>query len=174
MRLILAFPISPDPLKEHGVVLIDELGIHLHPKWQHNVATVLRETFPNLQFFVATHSPLIAAGAGEDALTLKFNFENGQSTVEKVRNVAAMNVDRILQSEAFGLVSPYSPGTQRKIDRFDSLNRKAKRRTPAEENEIRTLFDFMEEARPIGGRPAPDSLEAKIDALLEAKFNGQR
>lgn len=60
-RLIQAFPESSDPLREYGVVLIDELDIHLHPMWQRQVAQVLRETFPNLQFFVATHSPLVAS-----------------------------------------------------------------------------------------------------------------
>jgi predicted ATPase len=84
-RLILAFPESTGPLNESGVVLIDELDIHLHPTWQRQVAGVLRETFPNLQFFVATHSPLVAAGAGEDALTLKFNFENGRSVGRSAR-----------------------------------------------------------------------------------------
>lgn len=172
-RLILAFPKSSDPLREHGVVLIDELDIHLHPKWQHQVVGALRETFPNLQFFAATHSPLIAAGAGEDALTLKFNFEKGHSHVEKVKNISAMNVDRILQSEAFGLASPYSPETQKKIDRYDFLTKKPRRRTSDENDELQGLFDFMKEARPIGGPPTPDSLDAKIDAFLEKKLNDQ-
>ena len=73
-RLILAFPDSSDPLRECGVVLIDELDIHLHPKWQRQVGKVLRQTFPKQQFLVATHSPLVAAGAGEDALTLSSIF----------------------------------------------------------------------------------------------------
>ena len=169
-RLILAFPDSSDPLLENGVVLIDELDIHLHPKWQRMVPGVLRETFPRLQFFVATHSPLVAAGAGDDALTLRFNFQDGQSTVEKVENIAAMNVDRILESEAFGLLSAYSPQTEKKVRRYDELTRKGRRRTKQEENEYRPLLKFMEEARPIGGTPDPESLEGRIDQLLEEKL----
>jgi predicted ATP-binding protein involved in virulence len=42
-----------------GVVVIDELDMHLHPAWQRRVVMVLRETFPCVQFFAATHSPLI-------------------------------------------------------------------------------------------------------------------
>ena len=120
-RLIQAFPKSKDPLKEEGVVLIDELDIHLHPIWQRDIALRLREQFPNMQFIVATHSPLIAAGAGSKALTLKFSMENGKATVEVAPDISAMNVDRMLQSQAFGLVSPYSPQTQMKIDRYDEL-----------------------------------------------------
>jgi predicted ATP-binding protein involved in virulence len=42
-----------------GVVLIDELDVHLHPKWQRRVATDLKETFPGIQFVCTTHSPQV-------------------------------------------------------------------------------------------------------------------
>jgi len=51
-RLLLAFPDSEAPLEEEGVVLIDELDIHLHPIWQHEIAVRLQTQFPKLQFFV--------------------------------------------------------------------------------------------------------------------------
>lgn len=168
-RLIQAFPHSKDALKECGVVLIDELDIHLHPKWQREVALVLRETFPNLQFFVATHSPLIAAGSGEDALTLKFESVEGQVEVRKVENVSAMSVDRVLRSNAFNLLSPFSPNTQRKLDRYDDLSRRRSRRelTGPEQNEHQLLLDFVKSTRPIGGQPLPGSLDARVEAYLE-------
>ena len=55
-------------MKEHvaesgGVVLIDELDMHLHPKWQWKVINALRGTFPNVQFIAATHSPILFASA---------------------------------------------------------------------------------------------------------------
>ena len=46
-----------------GLVLIDELDVHLHPRWQWNVIAVLRHTFPNVQFIATTHSPIIIASA---------------------------------------------------------------------------------------------------------------
>jgi len=42
-----------------GIVLIDEIDLHLHPRWQRRVVDNLRETFPNLQFIATTHSPFI-------------------------------------------------------------------------------------------------------------------
>ncbi|SIO58944.1 AAA family ATPase [Paraburkholderia phenazinium] len=42
-----------------GVVVIDELDMHLHPAWQRRIVGVLRKAFPRVQFFAATHSPLI-------------------------------------------------------------------------------------------------------------------
>jgi hypothetical protein len=165
-RMFLAFPDSEEPLKEEGVVLIDELDIHLHPAWQRTIAGLLREQFPEIQFFVATHSPFIAAGAGEDALTLRFDFEDGRACVKRVESISAKNVDRILTSDAFNLDSAYSPATQVKIDRYDTLSRKGSRRSRAEDSEFQGLLDFMSEARPLGGAPEPDSLEAKIDQFL--------
>lgn len=44
-----------------GIVLIDELDMHLHPKWQWNVINALKKTFPNVQFIAATHSPILVA-----------------------------------------------------------------------------------------------------------------
>jgi len=46
-------------LQSPGVVLIDELDLHLHPKWQRTVVSKLKETFPNIQFITTSHSPFI-------------------------------------------------------------------------------------------------------------------
>lgn len=164
-RLFQAFPRSSNPLHEEGVALIDELDIHLHPRWQRHIAGWLRAQFPKLQFFVATHSPLIAAGAGEDALTLRLTLEAGVTRLEWIAPPAALSVDSVLQSKAFELVSPYSPQTQERIDRYDELARKP-RRTAAEEREFQALRSFMQEARPFGGLPAPGSLEGRMEAYI--------
>jgi predicted ATP-binding protein involved in virulence len=47
------------PQQVEGVVLIDEVDLHLHPRWQRNVLHGLREAFPKLQFIVSTHSPQV-------------------------------------------------------------------------------------------------------------------
>jgi len=58
-RLALANPLFPNPLDGAGVVLIDEMELHLHPKWQREVCEKLRTTFPNIQFIATTHSPFV-------------------------------------------------------------------------------------------------------------------
>lgn len=58
-RLALANPDLDDPLAGHGVVLLDELELHLHPRWQREVVEKLRTSFPNIQFIATTHSPFI-------------------------------------------------------------------------------------------------------------------
>jgi predicted ATP-binding protein involved in virulence len=59
MRLCLANPHKEKPLEGQGIVLIDEIDLHLHPRWQRKVIPKLREIFPNVQFVVTTHSALV-------------------------------------------------------------------------------------------------------------------
>lgn len=62
-RLAIANPGSADPLCSPGIVLIDEVELHLHPRWQRRVVDSLRAAFPNCQFILATHSPQVASAA---------------------------------------------------------------------------------------------------------------
>jgi len=57
-RLAIANPATA-PLQGRGIVLIDEIELHLHPRWQREVLPSLRETFPYIQFIVTTHSPQV-------------------------------------------------------------------------------------------------------------------
>ncbi|WP_373270792.1 AAA family ATPase [Nostoc sp. T09] len=58
-RLAIANPGLSEPLQGSGVVLIDEIELHLHPKWQREIIPALTRTFPNCQFIVTTHSPQV-------------------------------------------------------------------------------------------------------------------
>lgn len=59
-RLALANPLSNDPLKEgYGIVLIDEIDLHLHPRWQRVVIPKLQKIFPKIQWVITTHSPFV-------------------------------------------------------------------------------------------------------------------
>lgn len=80
-RLSLANPESLNPLEEEAVILIDELDLHLHPKWQKEIVEDLKRTFPNCQFIVSTHSPFIiqSLDAGElfDIQAMHYAEEKG-------------------------------------------------------------------------------------------------
>lgn len=59
-RLAIANPDTDrNPLHGSGVVLIDEIELHLHPKWQRAIIPNLAKTFPNCQFIITTHSPQV-------------------------------------------------------------------------------------------------------------------
>lgn len=68
-----------------GVVLIDEIDQHLHPKWQRVVIRKLRTIFPQVQFIMTTHSPTIIQGAGDDAIIYRVyrDSEDGNTRISE-------------------------------------------------------------------------------------------
>lgn len=62
-RIIMLNPLLSNPLAGQGIVLIDEIELHLHPKWQQEVIPNLRSVFPNIQFIISTHSPIVLSTA---------------------------------------------------------------------------------------------------------------
>ena len=80
-RLSMANPDSQNPLEEDAVILIDELDLHLHPKWQKEIVDDLKRTFPNCQFIVSTHSPFVIQSLNAEELfdikTMQYAGEEG-------------------------------------------------------------------------------------------------
>lgn len=58
-RMFERYSQSANPLEESAIVLVDEIDLHLHPKWQRDIIAFLSKAFPNTQFIVTTHSPLV-------------------------------------------------------------------------------------------------------------------
>ena len=102
-------PDSPDPLAEPAVVLVDEIDLHMHPRWQRQLIGHLTERFPKTQFIVTAHSPLVVqAAAGANIVLLRREgdhvvIDNDPEVLENWR------VDQILTSELFGLESARPP-----------------------------------------------------------------
>lgn len=87
-RLALLNPGQLDFSLSTGVVLIDELDMHLHPKWQWNVLGALEETFPNIQFIIATHSPIIISSCKNGQLIML----DSEQTISYVGNAYAYSI----------------------------------------------------------------------------------
>ncbi len=83
--------------KTKGVVLIDEIDMHLHPKWQRTVIQSLKETFPNIQFIITTHSPFIVQSlSADEIINLDGNIcEENPSGLTIDQNISFMGVDNI-------------------------------------------------------------------------------
>lgn len=96
-----------------GVVMIDEIDAHLHPEWQREIGFWLKGHFPNIQFLVTTHSPIICQAADENGLFVL--PEPGSSTSpralspDEYNKVIASRPDTILLTAAFGLQNTRSP-----------------------------------------------------------------
>ncbi|MFW9259133.1 AAA family ATPase [Nostoc sp. CALU 546] len=76
-RLAIANPGLPDPLQGSGVVLIDEIELHLHPKWQREIIPALTRTFPNCQFIVTTHSPQVLSQVKPEGIYILEKTDEG-------------------------------------------------------------------------------------------------
>ncbi|GAP36536.1 AAA family ATPase [Piscinibacter sakaiensis] len=100
-------------VKRSGVVLIDEIDAHLHPEWQREIGFWLKRHFPNIQFIVTTHSPIICQAADPNGLFVL--PEPGSAdrphplSDEEYRKVIASRPDTILLTSAFGLQNTRSP-----------------------------------------------------------------
>ena len=82
-RMALANPGKDvNPLEGSGVVLIDELDLHMHTSWQRKVLNVLRDTFPNIQFIITTHSPQIL-GEMDDSVNLLYLYNEDNEILFK-------------------------------------------------------------------------------------------
>ncbi|MEW6038610.1 MAG: AAA family ATPase [Pseudomonadota bacterium] len=100
-------------IKRSGVVLIDEVDAHLHPEWQREIGFWLKRHFPNIQFLVTTHSPIICQAADENGLFVLpepgSDAKPRALTEEEYNKVISSRPDTILLTPAFGLQNTRSP-----------------------------------------------------------------
>lgn len=103
-----------------GVVLIDEVELHLHVSWQKRIGFWLKRHFPNIQFIVTTHSPFVCQAADlRGLIRLPAPGENRQ--VEHVsedlyNTVVNGSADDAVLTELFGLETPYSAESEKLRD----------------------------------------------------------
>jgi predicted ATP-binding protein involved in virulence len=136
-RLFRFYPDSADPLSEPAVVLIDELDLHLHPRWQRIIVGILTALFPQTQFIATAHSPLIVQAAASANLAVIQRERNHVVIENDPEVVRGWRVDQILGSDLFG-VPPRDEPTERLIRRRDALIDKLNR-SKTEEAELKRL-----------------------------------
>ncbi len=98
-----------------GVVLIDEVDLHLHPGWQHHILSDLREIFPKIQFIVTTHAPAVISSTKSENLLLLSDYDIENTSFESFGN----DVNSIL-TDIMG-VSERNPEIAAQFDEFYRL-----------------------------------------------------
>lgn len=96
-RLTLANPDKEDPLSGEGIVLIDEIELHMHPSWQRKVLSVLRNTFPNIQFIITTHSPIVLSEADENYNLFFVDNKDGKFMFQKNQQLNGYDANTVLE-----------------------------------------------------------------------------
>lgn len=94
--------------ENHGVVLIDEVDLHLHPEWQQTVLPTLSKALPNVQFIVTTHSPLVVGSLEASNLFVLDVTAQGTLVTRRPEKVHGASAEQILLSPYFGLESTRS------------------------------------------------------------------
>ena len=157
-----------------GVVLIDEIDQHLHPEWQKRIVRLLRDGFPNVQFIVSTHAPLVAIGAAElkedDCQLALCEMINTEVRIRSaISPPRASRADQVLTSYLFGLRSTSSGTLKSAIDNFADLKRK-KTLSAKDKQDLKYLRTYLNES--LGPESSTEgivrhALDTVLDDLLK-------
>ena len=97
-----------DQIREiEGVLLIDEIENHLHPKWQKKIIEIIQKYFPKLQLIVTTHSPFVISSVDNPKIYVCESYDDHSQVRDLSYNYANLPVDEVLRSDVFG-VDPFS------------------------------------------------------------------
>lgn len=140
----------------NGVVLIDELDLHLHPRWQRSIVAKLMELFPKVQFFATTHSPVIIQEV-EPSMVTMLRWQDGKVVAEKPDQTVGLDLAGVMSHVMNGAEAhPHKVAT--KIATIESLISIGKF------DEARKEIDALQQ---ISHGPTPESvgLEAELDSI---------
>ncbi len=145
-----------DPLSGAAVCLVDEIDLHLHPRWQRDLITRLTTLFPRTQFIATAHSPLIVQAAPDANLVVLKRRDDGVVIDNAPRSVRKWRIDQILTSELFEVPSARAPELDEWIAERDAILAKAEL-TNEDQERLAELRDKLS-ALPQGD--TPEDIEA--------------
>ncbi len=138
-----------DPLKARGLLLIDEIDLHLHPSWQRRLVSFIKETLPNVQVVATTHSPLTIHQAGEGELYVLRRDSRGPAYLTAYHGAPnTLMLHQLLQSPLFGLETLDSPQVQaarEELRELQGIGIEKAGPTPDESKRIEQLETMLED-----------------------------
>jgi len=155
-RFLERFGESEKPLSEPAIVLVDEIDLHLHPKWQRSLMSYLSERFPETQFIATAHSPLVVQGAeGANVVVLKRDGDHVriENRPDEIKN---WRIDQILTSDLYGLPSARPPHLDDLLGQRREILTKPKL-TASDQQKLR---DLEKRIGRLPGGESPDELRA--------------
>lgn len=160
-----------------GIVLLDEIDAHLHPRWKMRIVESLRNTFSSMQFLVTTHEPLCLRGLDAEEVVVLERAGRDVVVLDDVPSPKTMRVDQLLTSNLFGLHSTLDPGIDEKLTRYYALLSKPPSSLSSEEMRDRDVLRSevaRYEPRLMAGSPSEELLYDAINEYLakEATWRG--
>lgn len=153
-RMFERYPKSPNPLAEPAVVLIDEIDLHLHPKWQRTIMNYLSKRFVNTQFIVTAHSPLVVQAATNANIVLLKREGNHVVIDNNPLSVLGWRADQILAS-LFEV-----SGRSVEIEELQKQRRKILSKAKLTQTDKRNLKDIESKMGYLPTAEAPEDIEA--------------
>lgn len=105
----------------NGIIIIDEVEMHLHPEWQGRITEVLTTMFPLAQFIVTTHSPHVVQNSKPDQIIALEQAEDGETCVRSQPGgeygYTGWTVDEVLR-DVMGMESTLSRDLEQKLEEF--------------------------------------------------------
>ncbi len=132
-----------------ALVLIDEIGLHMHPTWKMRIVSSLKVAFPRVQFVCSTHDPLCLRGINEGEVELVHRKGGNVTTRSNLSQIKGMRIDQILLSEHFGLSSTIDPDAEGIYHRYYQLLRQNKL-TSSEKVELLELKNTIDRFTTLG------------------------
>ena len=110
-QLVLGCPSGKKLTASQGVVLVDEIDLHIHPNWQLEIVPQIARALPNIQFVFTTHSPIIVGSLEHANIYTMSEHGRTDTAIERLSGeVFGLNADQVLRSSAFGLEFSRAPG----------------------------------------------------------------
>ncbi len=163
-----------DMAAAEGVVLIDEIGAHLHPRWQMEVVTRLRSAFPHLQFLATTHDPLCLRGVRDnEVIVLRRDSRQHIVALTELPAVEGLRPDQLLTSAYFGLNSAMDENIERLFDEYYALLAKPKTTKP-EAIRLKQLQQDLQKYELLGANRRERLMLEAIDDYLAKQADAVR
>lgn len=125
-RISTTFEDYKRPLNTRGVLLIDEVDLHLHPVWQRQLLTFLKHKLPNFQIIATTHSALTAQQAEKGELFILRKSGRNKIEVDSFRSdPTKLQINQLLTSNLFGLKSSRSKKVEDLVIKREQILEKA-------------------------------------------------
>ncbi|NSZ05834.1 AAA family ATPase [Agrobacterium tumefaciens] len=149
-----------------GVVLIDEIETHLHPRWKMQVMTSLRRVLPKVQFIATTHDPLCLRGMDDgEVVVLQRNRGREVRQLRDLPSIRGMTAEQLLTSDYFGLASTADPGLELRL--LKEANDYARRRPTGEFSvQVSEQTKAMLKRLSLGDTPSEQIMQAALERYL--------
>lgn len=153
-----------------GIVLVDEIDLHLHPEWQRSVVETLAQALPNIQFVFTTHSPIVAGSLNKENIFVTEGDSTGASNVRQYdERIYGLDAEEVLLSSYFNLKTTRAASYTNELRELSAK---------AGEGDIKAALSLMEKmsghaldgSNGNGGSAAPSKPPAKATTSVAARF----